>query len=134
MWLPIMGVGQMPVRAALQRLAAEGALVNIPNAGVAVPQLSAPEFDDLLQMRMLLEGEAAERGSMLLDTAQLATMNVPACERMAAGAGGDNRPAEYLAANEEFHVLLYRAAGSPLLFELIDTLWLKAGPISNQSV
>ncbi|MDZ7813052.1 MAG: FCD domain-containing protein [Ideonella sp.] len=27
---------------------------------------------------------------------------------------------------------LYRAAGSPTLFSLIDTLWLKAGPISNQ--
>jgi DNA-binding GntR family transcriptional regulator len=38
----------------------------------------------------------------------------------------------YLAANEDFHVALYRAAGSPLLFSLIDTLWLKAGPISNQ--
>ena len=76
-----MGVGHMPVRAALQRLAAEGALVNSPHAGVAVPQLSAPEFDDLLQMRMLLEGEAAERGSMLLDTTQLAMMK-SLCERM----------------------------------------------------
>ena len=57
-----LGVGQMPVRAALQRLAAEGAVVNVPNAGVAVPRLSVPEFDDLLQMRMLLEGEAAEIG------------------------------------------------------------------------
>ena len=57
-----MGVGQMPVRAALQRLAAEGALINVPNAGVTVPRLSLPEFDDLLQMRMMLEGEASERG------------------------------------------------------------------------
>ena len=124
-----MGVGHMPVRAALQRLAAEGALVNSPNAGVAVPQLSAPEFDDLLQMRMLLEGEAAERGSMLLDATQLATMK-SLCERMDQ-ALADNRPADYLAANEDFHVLLYRAAGSPILFNLIDTLWLRAGPISN---
>ena len=124
-----MGVGHMPVRAALQRLAAEGALVNSPHAGVAVPQLSAPEFDDLLQMRMLLEGEAAERGSMLLDAAQLATMK-SLCERMDQ-ALADNRPADYLAANEDFHVLLYRAAGSPILFNLIDTLWLRAGPVSN---
>jgi len=39
---------------------------------------------------------------------------------------------DYLDANEDFHVRLYQAAGSPLLFALIDTLWLKAGPISNQ--
>lgn len=125
-----MNVGQMPVRAALQRLAAEGALVNIPNAGVAVPLLAAPEFDDLLQMRMLLEGEAAERGSLRLTAAQTETLR-DLCARMRdALTAGDS--AGYLAANEVFHELLYRAAGSPLLFSMIDTLWLKAGPISNQ--
>ena len=125
-----LGVGQMPVRAALQRLAAEGALLNVPNAGVTLPVLSAPEFDDLLQMRMLLEGEAAERGSLRLEARQIKTLRA-LCKRMGqALAAGQS--ADYLAANEDFHVLLYRAAGSPLLFELIDKLWLKAGPISNQ--
>lgn len=125
-----MGVGQMPVRAALQRLAAEGALINVPNAGVMLPVLSTPEFDDLLQMRMLLEGEAAERGSLRLDAAQVATLH--GLSTRMAQALGDGKPDDYLAANEDFHVLLYRAAGSPLLFSLIDNLWLKAGPISNQ--
>ncbi len=125
-----MGVGQMPVRAALQRLAAEGALVNVPNAGVAVPRLSLPEFDDLLQVRMLLEGEAAERGSVRLDAPQKQVLG-ELCKRMSIALKGDDA-LDYLAANEDFHVLLYRAAGSPTLFGLIDTLWLKAGPISNQ--
>lgn len=53
------------------------------------------------------------------------------CQRMAKTlAKGDAEG--YLAVNEDFHVMLYKAAGSPMLFELIDTLWLKAGPISNQ--
>lgn len=125
-----MGVGQMPVRAALQRLAAEGALINVPNAGVTVPRLSVPEFDDLLQMRMLLEGEAAERGCLRVDGAQIGTL-AALCERMGRALAANDAP-DYLAANEDFHVLLYRAAGSPLLFDLIETLWLKAGPISNQ--
>lgn len=125
-----MGVGEMPVRAALQRLAAEGALVNVPNAGVAVPRLSLPEFDDLLQMRMLLEGEAAERGAARLDAAGQKLLGA-LCKRMArALVRGDAE--DYLGANEDFHVQLYKAAGSPLLFALVDTLWLKAGPISNQ--
>ena len=123
-------VGLMPVRAALQRLAAEGALVNVPNAGVAVPRLSLPEFDDLLQMRMLLEGEAAERGAARLDAAGLKSV-ASLCRRMARALGRQDA-ADYLAANEDFHVVLYRAAGSPLLFSLIDSLWLKAGPVSNQ--
>ena len=125
-----LGVGQMPVRAALQRLAAEGALVNVPNAGVAVPRLSLPEFDDLLQMRMLLEGEAAERGCLRLDAAQVHRLHALSANMADALARHDGTA--YLAANEDFHVLLYRAAGSPLLFGLIDTLWLKAGPISNR--
>lgn len=125
-----MGVGQMPVRAALLRLAAEGALVNVPHAGVTVPLLSVPEFDDLLQMRMLLEGEAAERGCLRLEAKQITSLQ-RLCKRMdKALAGAD--ATDYLAANEDFHVLLYKAAGSPLLFSLIDTLWLKAGPISNR--
>jgi DNA-binding GntR family transcriptional regulator len=125
-----LGVGEMPVRAALQRMAAQGALVNVPNAGVAVPRLTLPEFDDLLQARLLLEGEAAERGAARMDAAGVKAMT-SLCRRMDKALAQGNAQG-YLAANEDFHVMLYKAAGSPLLFELIDTLWLKAGPISNQ--
>jgi DNA-binding GntR family transcriptional regulator len=125
-----MNVGTMPVRAALQRLAAEGAVVNVPHAGVAVPRLSVAEFDDLTNMRMLLEGEAAERGALRLDADQRVRLQA-LCERMQR-ALERRRTGDYLSANEDFHVMLYRAAGSPILFALIDTLWLKAGPVSNQ--
>jgi DNA-binding GntR family transcriptional regulator len=125
-----LNTGQMPVRAALLRLASEGALSNHPHAGVAVPKLSLAEFDDLLRLRLLLEGEAAARGALALSAADIANLQ-ELCERMevALKAG---QFADYLAANDDFHVHLYRASGSPLLFGLIDTLWLKAGPISNQ--
>lgn len=124
-----MQIGEMPVRAALQRLAAEGALINSPNAGVAIPKLSLPEFDDLLQMRLLLEGEAAEKGSIRLSLDQAQELQ-NLCEKMQRSLDQKNASA-YLSANEDFHIILYKAAGSPLLFQLIDTLWLKAGPVSN---
>lgn len=125
-----LGVGVMPVRAALQRLAAEGALVNSPNCGVAVPLLTRAEFDDLLQARLLLEGEAAERGTLRLSDAQAARL-AALSERMRAAVAASDAKA-YLDANEDFHRGLYAAAGSPTLMHLIETLWLKAGPISNQ--
>lgn len=125
-----LGVGVTPVRAALQRLAAEGALVNVPHAGMLVPRLSAAEFDDVLQMRLLLEGEAAQRGAHRLDdagVAELASLE----QQMAAGlAAGDAKA--YLDANELFHVRLYQAAASPTLRALIETVWLKVGPLSNR--
>ena len=125
-----LGVGVMPVRAALQRLAAEGALTHSPNCGVAVPKLSRAEFDDVLQNRLLLEGEATERGALRLSAQDKAALHTLLQTMDAALQRVD--PKAYLDANEEFHVRLYRAAGSPLLMGLIETVWLKVGPLSNQ--
>ena len=125
-----LGSGQMPVRAALQRLAAEGALVNSPNCGVAVPRLSRAEFDDVLQVRLLLEGEAAERGTLRLSGAEQGRLQAMS-ERMRVAVDASDAKA-YLDANEDFHRTLYAAAGSPVLMSLIETVWLKVGPISNQ--
>lgn len=125
-----LGVGVTPVRAALQRLAAEGALVNVPHAGMLVPRLSAAEFDDVLQMRLLLEGEAAQRGAHRLDAAGVDELAALEAQMTAGLAAGDAKA--YLDANELFHVRLYQAAASPTLMALIETVWLKVGPLSNR--
>lgn len=125
-----LGVGTMPVRAALQRLAAEGALRHSPHCGMAVPRLSRAEFDDVLQNRLLLEGEAAERGALRLD-AQGHQRLQHLAQTMAQALHAGNAKT-YLDANEDFHVCLYRAAGSPTLMQLIETVWLQVGPLSNQ--
>ena len=125
-----LGVGLMPVRAALQRLAAEGALSYSPNRGVAVPRLSPAEFDDVLQTRLLLEGEAAERGALRLSGADREALRADV--HLMQVAVNRHDAMAYLTANENFHGRLYRAAGSPLLLTLIETVWLRIGPLSNQ--
>lgn len=124
-----LNVGQMPVRAALQRLAAEGALVNIPNAGVTVPSLTKAEFDDVLDMRLILEGEATERGCLRLSEAEIDTLQNLSQRMEKALLDADAKA--YLQANEEFHLIVYRACGSATLMALIETVWLKVGPLSN---
>lgn len=125
-----LGVGVMPVRAALLRLAAEGALTHSANKGVSVPSLSKAEFDDVLQNRLLLEGEAAERGALRIGSTERQALR-DLLEAMEVALHTNDAKA-YLDANEEFHVRLYRAAGSPMLLTLIETVWLKVGPLSNQ--
>lgn len=120
----------MPIRAAFQRLAAEGALVNIPNCGVMVPKLNKAQFDDILQMRMLLEGHAAELGTYRLSDADMTTMQALNVQMQEAIKAHDIK--RYLEANEVFHETLYRASGSVILMSLIQTVWLKVGPISNR--
>ncbi|KJV34428.1 GntR family transcriptional regulator [Aquitalea magnusonii] len=125
-----MQVGEMPVRTALQRLVAEKALANIPNCGVTVPQLSRTQFDDILQTRMLLEGEAAEKGARNLSSADLKLLEELTATMDEAIRNHDVKG--YLTANEDFHVTLYRASGSAMLLSLIESVWLHVGPISNQ--
>ena len=50
-----------PVREAVGRLAADGALHATPNRSILVPVLARPELDDLHSTRVLVEGEAAAR-------------------------------------------------------------------------
>lgn len=124
-----LGAGEMAVRAALLRLAAESALVNLPNRGVLVPHLTRAQFDDVLKVRVMLEGEAASLAASRVsddEIAQLDSLNAQMAEALA-----QNKPVRYLDANEDFHLVLYRACGSPLLVELIETVWLQVGPISN---
>ncbi|QGZ57933.1 GntR family transcriptional regulator [Paraburkholderia acidiphila] len=124
-----LGVSEMPVRAALVRLAGESALVNLPNRGVVVPQLTRAQFDDVLNVRVMLEGEAAFLAATRLAASEIAQLDA-LCARMAE-ALEKNKRARYLDVNEDFHLMLYRASGSPLLVDLIETVWLRVGPISN---
>jgi DNA-binding GntR family transcriptional regulator len=96
---------------------------------VTVPQLSKEQFDDVLRVRLILEGQAAELGVPRLTAQDLVTLEKLNGEM--AQALRTTHAKAYLDANEAFHLILYRAAGSPLLLDLIETVWLQVGPISN---
>lgn len=54
------GTSPMPVRAALQRLVAEGALEGEAQRSLRVPLMTRERFLQILQVRLSLEGLAAE--------------------------------------------------------------------------
>jgi len=59
-----LGVSQTPVRQALGRMEVEGLVVRVPNAGYRVaPQLTRAQFEDLVELRLLLEPVAARHAA-----------------------------------------------------------------------
>ncbi|PAU52330.1 GntR family transcriptional regulator [Pseudomonas sp. PIC25] len=124
------GTSPMPVRAALQRLVAEGALEGEPQRSVRVPVMTAERLLQLYQVRLSLEGMAAEEGARRLDAAGRAQLHACAGRMAAALARRDAQG--YLYDNSQFHLTLYRASGNPVLLRLIESLWLQAGPLFNR--
>jgi DNA-binding GntR family transcriptional regulator len=121
-----LGVSQMPVREALSRLAAEGAVEIRSKRRIAVPPMTAGRFHDLLRCRELLEPEAAVAALPHIEAARLRRLRAVDDRLEVALAGGD--VTAYMEGNYEFHFLMYRANPRRTLLQLIETLWLQFGP------
>jgi DNA-binding GntR family transcriptional regulator len=121
-----MGVSQTPVRDALSRLAAEGAVAIRSKRRVRVPRMTQQRFDDLLRCRLLLEPEAAELALEHLSRTAIAQLREIDAALDAAILHGDAEA--YMFNNHAFHFTIYRAQPGETLTQLIETLWLQFGP------
>lgn len=124
------GTSPMPVRAALQRLVAEGALEGEPQRSVRVPPMTRERFKQIYQVRMALEGMAVEAAVGNLDSDALEVLE-GCMERMDQAIERRDVQA-YLTENSQFHRVLYGACGNPVLLRTIETLWLQVGPFFNR--
>lgn len=121
-----LGVSQTPVRDALSRLSAEGAVSIRSKRRVRVPPMTSERFDDLLNCRVTLETEAASLALPHLTAQHVDDLRRIDSELDAAIAAGD--PDAYMMANYRFHFTLYRASNRATLIQLIETVWLQFGP------
>lgn len=121
-----LGVSQTPVRDALSRLSAEGAVSIRSKRRVRVPEMTSERFDDLLRCRLLLEPEAATLALPVLTPADVQRLREIDDTLAAAIRSGD--AGTYMQANYDFHFTLYRAQPQKTLTQLIETLWLQVGP------
>ncbi|MGE0253443.1 MAG: GntR family transcriptional regulator [Alphaproteobacteria bacterium] len=121
-----LGVSPTPVREALNRLIAEGAFAPLANGSVAVPELDAGRFAELLEMRLALEGLAAARAAGRIAPAELAALDALLAEL--SGLAGRRAWAAYLDRHRDFHFRVYAAAGMPLLTATVEGLWMRCGP------
>ncbi len=121
-----LGVSQTPVRDALSRLAAEGAVSIRSKRRVRVPPMTPERFDDLLACRLMLEPEAAVLALPFLTTQRVAALREADAALDTAITDGDADA--YMGANHRFHFTLYRASPRATHVQLIETVWLQFGP------
>lgn len=119
-------VSAMPVREALTRLTAEGALELTASRTHRVRILSPEDFDEITAIRTDLEGMAALRAGQTLGADDIARIGALHGALADAARSGDTD--RYLAANAAFHAGIYAAAHWPLLLGMIQRLWLIVGP------
>ena len=121
-----LGVSQMPVREALSRLAAEGAIQIRCRRKIIITPMTSDRFADVLRCRVLLEPEAAKLALPALDKARQRLLRGYDAQMDAALETGD--VSGYMEANYNFHFTIYRAQERRTLNQLIETLWLQFGP------
>jgi DNA-binding GntR family transcriptional regulator len=121
-----LGAGMTPVREAIRRLTAEGALLPQGNRRVAVPQLTAALLDQVAFARLTIEPRLAELATGNLTPGHIDRLQAidNAVDR---AIRSGNIPA-YLEANHAFHFALYEASDAAVLVDMARSLWLRFGP------
>lgn len=121
-----LGVSMTPVREAVRRLVAEGALVDTPSRTLRVPSFDARRAADLMAARLALEHLVLDQAMDRIEPEGIETL-AAILRRTREGPG--NLPD--LVANHEFHFTLYRMSGSEVLLPVIEALWLQYGAYLN---
>lgn len=128
-----LGTSVMPVRDAVRRLTSEGAFEALPHRALRVPEMTPARFQELSEVRALMEGEAAARAAMRVDDRSLqeiARYNLALEQALEAG-----DLAAVTETNQRFHFAIYEAADHQLMLSMIEALWLQAGPyIANLNI
>jgi DNA-binding GntR family transcriptional regulator len=120
-------VGMTPVREAIRRLTAEGALVFQGNRRVCLPEISKQDFADLIFVRQAIEPKLARLAASKATKSMIEAMRTADDKVNLAIEQGNVR--DYMMYNHQFHFTLYAQAESELLYSLVSTLWLRYGPL-----
>lgn len=121
-----LNAGVTPVREAIRRLTAEGALEFMGNRRVSVPMLSLSNIDEMIIARGALEPELARRAAKIATKADIQKLTELDDVLDIAIESGDL--AAYLETNYRFHAMIYDIANAPLLTQIVDGMWLRFGP------
>jgi DNA-binding GntR family transcriptional regulator len=121
-----LGVSAMPVREALNRLTSEGALQVKDNRRVMVPMMTPEKFNELCELRILLETHAADNAMPYMRGADADELERIDQDLNVAVESGDMELTNLV--NQQFHRYLYAVNPHHLSQPMIESVWLQLGP------
>jgi len=124
-----LGVSMTPVREAIRRLTAEGALEFQGNRRVTVPMMGERRFSEMVFARRAIEPKLAEIASENMTNEDVSKLAAVDAALNLAIESGDVQG--YMQFNHAFHFTLYAHARSRVLTPIAATLWLRFGPLSR---
>lgn len=122
-----LGTSETPVREAIFQLVKDGALEMKPGYYIRVRRISLKEYLELRDIRLVLEPYAAAKAMPNIDEPFLKVLEDIHSKLIEA-----ERTKDYAAAlqyNYDFHFGIHRKSGMPHLIEMIERLWIQAGPL-----
>jgi len=127
-----LGVGAMPVREALKNLWSQKALSGEAKKAYRVPVLDQHQAANLFHIRAVLEGGAAEAAVAHLTKDDITKLRVFSRRMNRAWKANDSQA--FLETNFAFHSLIYNRAGNKDLFDLIELLFMRTGPMLAHAI
>ena len=119
-----LGVSQTPIRDALNRMETDGLVVRVPHAGYRIPpQITRDRFEDMLEIRLLLEPAAARKAAEGASAEQVAGLR-QMLEEMAELVEDDGHVAygAFGLRDAAFHDLVAQSAGNHVVREALARL------------
>ncbi len=125
-----LGTSITPVRDGVLRLVQDGALVMRSARDIRVAEVTLPEYLEIRDIRLELEGMAAARAAEVASAEDIARMEALIEQNEQALAAGEVLAA--ISLNQHFHFEYCRIANMPVLLSILERLWLKMGPLIAQ--
>jgi DNA-binding GntR family transcriptional regulator len=125
-----LGTSMTPVRDALSRLAAADALRHSREIGVIVPILNQAELNELLRLRLAIEGTAFANAALLHRKADWRGFKLLHADL--SRVAEDNDPVRFAAAVWALRVAILGLTRSSTLSMFVDRIWCRLGPTFTQ--
>ena len=121
-----LGISTTPIREALSKLQQEGLVQYVPRTGWKISKISQHEFQDLREIKALLEITISERARPYIkskDIPQMALLNNQMRDIITEAKDGKPDLEKLLEANDRFHMYIFNFCPNDIMKAMLQQSW-----------